>query len=295
VNVTLVALAAGLGSRFGGHKQTADVDGLGHAILDYSVFDAVRAGVEKVVCVIAPGADEAFEAAVGQRWRRHVDLVYAHQSLEMLPAGYAVPEGRVKPWGTAHALLCALPYVTGPCVAINADDYYGVHAYEAMVPFLTAPGEQHAMVGYRLVNTLSEHGTVSRGVCRVGRGGRLEAVVEHLAIEAVDGHYLSRQAGEELAADTTVSLNFWGFRPSAGPVFAARFVDFLGGDVVRDPLASEFFLPAVANTMVDDPGVRVLPSQDRWMGLTYAGDVAGVRAQLAALRQAGVYPAGLWS
>ena len=292
--VTVVALAAGMGSRFGGSKQTAGVDEAGQTLLDYSVYDAVRAGFDQVVCVIAPGMDEVFDARVGDRLRRHVNLKYAHQSLAMLPAGFSVPAGRVKPWGTAHAVLCALPYVQGPFVTLNADDYYGPHGYQVMAEFLATPGERHAMVGYHLINTLSEHGTVSRGVCQVASDGRLEGVVEHLAIEAVDGTYRSHDQDTLLQADTFVSLNFWGFRPDAGVVFAERFVDFLANDVPANPLRAEYYLPTVGNLLTDDPGVQVLPSPDRWLGLTYADDLPAVRGRLAQLRADGVYPEELW-
>ena len=294
MGVTLVALAAGMGSRFGGSKQTTGVDEVGQTLLDYSVYDALGAGFDRVVCVIAPGMDEAFDAKVGDRLRRQVELVYAHQSLAMLPAGFAVPPGRVKPWGTAHAVLCALPHVHGPFVTINADDFYGAHGYQVMADYLAGPGERHAMVGYRLVNTLSEHGSVSRGVCQVGADARLEAVVEHLAIEATEDGYLCRDEGFRLSADSFVSLNFWGFRSSAGVAFAQGFVDFLSRDVPADPLRAEYFLPTVGDRLSEDPGVAVLPTPDRWLGLTYAEDLPVVRARLAQLRADGVYPEELW-
>jgi len=295
MSLTVVVLAAGLGSRFGGEKQTTAVDDAGNTLLDYSVHDAITAGFDTVVCVIAAGMDEAFEARVGARLRSHARLVYAHQSLTDLPAGFAVPDGRVKPWGTAHAVLCALPYVDGPFVAINADDFYGHHAFSVMADYLSAPGEVHAMVGYRLVNTLSEHGSVSRGVCRVSDSGRLLGVHEHTAIRLVDGRIRSTQSAEPFSPDTVVSLNFWGFRPSAAAAFEAAFPAFLRTGVARDPLTAEFYLPAVADDLVDDPGVQVLTTPDRWMGLTYAADLPIVAGRLAALRAQGVYPATLWS
>ena len=295
MSLTVVVLAAGLGSRFGGEKQTTAVDDAGNTLLDYSVHDAIASGFDTVVCVIAPGMDAAFEARVGARLRRHVRLVYAHQSLTDLPAGFTVPEGRVKPWGTAHAVLCALPHVDGPFVAINADDFYGRHAFSVMADYLATPGDRHAMVGYHLVNTLSEHGSVSRGVCRVGDDGRLREVIEHTTIEVVDGRIRSTQSADDLAAGTIVSLNFWGFRPSAAAAFEAAFPVFLRTRAVQDPLRGEFFLPAVADTLVDDPGIQVLPTTDRWMGLTYAADLPIVTKRLAELRAEGIYPAALWS
>lgn len=294
MGVTLVVLAAGLGSRFGGGKQTAAVDDAGHAILDYSIYDAHQAGFDKVVCVIAPGADEAFDEAIGARIRRHVPLVYAHQQLSDVPAGFEVPDGRVKPWGTAHAVVCALDAIDGPFVAINADDFYGRHAFVVMADYLRAPGTRHAMVAYRLANTLSEHGTVSRGVCHVAADGRLVSVVERTAIEEAGEACVDRDSGITLATSTPVSMNFWGFRAGAGADFRAAFDAFLATQVPGDPLRAEFYLPWVANRLVDEPGIQVLDTPDRWFGLTYADDLPFVRDGLAALRRAGEYPAELW-
>ena len=295
MGATLVVLAAGRGSRFGGNKQTAIVDEQGNALLDYSMYDAVRAGFERVVCVISPGTEDAFDAQVGQRVAEHIDVVYAYQSLDALPDGFEVPSGRIKPWGTAHAVLCALPFVPDTFVTINADDYYGPHAYEAMADFLGRDGTRHAMVAYPLANTLSENGTVSRGVCDVDASGRLRGVVEHTAIEQTGDGFCSRTSGATLRADTPVSLNFWGFRASAAHAFTDLFPRFWRTQAAADPLGAEFYLPDVAASLVDDPGVQVLDTSDSWMGLTYADDLEGVQERLARLRDEGIYPEDLWA
>ena len=291
----MVVLAAGRGSRFGGSKQTAIVDDAGNALLDYSMYDAVQAGFDRVVCVISPGMEDAFDAQVGSRVAEHIDVVYAYQSLDALPDGFKVPTQRVKPWGTAHAVLCALPSVPGAFVTINADDYYGPQAYRVMADFLATDGREHAMVGYNLANTLSEHGTVSRGVCDVAASGRLRAVVEHTAIEKQGDAFVAHDAGTTLAADALVSLNFWGFRASAAQTFTEMFPQFLRTQAATDPIGAEFYLPDVASALVDDPGVQVLATPDRWMGLTYADDLEGVQQRLAQLRDDGVYPEDLWA
>jgi len=295
MGATLVVLAAGRGSRFGGNKQTAIVDDAGNALLDYSMYDAVRAGFDRVVCVISPDMEDAFDAQVGRRVAEHIDVAYAYQSLDALPDGFTAPAGRTKPWGTAHAVLCALPSVPDAFVTINADDYYGPQAYQTMADFLGQDGTEHAMVAYPLANTLSEHGAVSRGVCRIDADQRLRDVVEHTAITRVGDGFVSQGSGTRLDDATLVSLNFWGFRAGAAETFRRMFPQFLRGQGADDPTGAEFFLPDVAAALTDDPGVRALTTADRWMGLTYADDVEGVQQRLASLRDQGVYPEDLWA
>ncbi|MCL2490906.1 MAG: NTP transferase domain-containing protein [Propionibacteriaceae bacterium] len=285
---SLVVLAAGLGNRFGGLKQLAGVDGAGQTLVDYAVFDAVRAGFERVVVVVTRELEPEFAARIGDAIGRHIDLVYAHQSLDALPPGFTIPPGRVKPWGTGQAVLAALPYLSGAFATVNADDFYGRDAYDQMAAFLAGDGPDHGLVGYRLANTLSEHGTVSRGVCEVGSDGALVDIRERTALRPVVGGAVD-ESGEFFADDTLVSLNFWGFRASAADAFRDGFPVFLRRpDVAR----AEYFLPDVARSLI--PHVRVLPTPATWMGLTYADDMGTLRAHLARLVDQGVYPAKLW-
>lgn len=285
--LTLVVLAAGLGTRFGGVKQLAAVDDLGHSLVDYSVFDAVRAGFDRVVVVVTPSLEAEFDARIGAAIRRHADLVYAYQTLDALPPGTAVPPGRVKPWGTAHAVLCALPLVPGAFATVNADDFYGADAYGQMAGFLGGASDEQALVGYRLDHTLSDHGTVSRGVCSVA-DGRLLAVTEHTALRATDGGAVD-EAGQFFAGDTPVSMNFWGFRPGAEAAFAELFTKFLSRP---DAATAEYYLPDVGGSLI--PRVRVLPTAAQWRGVTYADDLPELRAHLAGLVAEGAYPKDLW-
>ena len=287
-SLTLVVLAAGLGSRFGGVKQLTAVDEAGQTLVDYSVFDALRAGFDKVVCVVTPELEAAFHAQVGRRIARQVDLVYAHQTIDALPPGYRVPAGRVKPWGTGHAVCVALPLVDGPFATVNADDFYGADAFRQMAGFLKEDSPDHGLVGYHLSNTLSANGTVSRGVCRVGGDGRLQAITERTALRAAPGGAVD-EAGQFLDGDSVVSLNFWGFRPSAAPAFPAGLRAFLDQ---APALADEYYLPDVAASLI--PQVRVLPTSATWLGVTYADDLPKVRRQLAESVAQGVYPPQLW-
>jgi len=261
-NLTLVVLAAGMGSRFGGLKQLTAVDEAGQTLVDYSVFDAVRAGFDHVVVVVTPELEADFDARIGAAIKRHVRLDYAHQRLADLPAGFAVPEGRVKPWGTGQAVLAALPFVKGPFATVNADDFYGRDAYAQASAFLQADGQDHALVGYRLANTLSANGTVSRGVCDVDRDGSLIDIRERTALRPVDGG-----ATDELdlfiGGDTLVSLNFWGFRASAAQAFRDGFRAFLARPGAAT--AAYFVSDAAGSVISREP---VLPTAAKWKGIT---------------------------
>ena len=218
-------MAAGMGSRFGGSKQTTPVDDAGHIIIDFSIFDAVRAGFGRVICVIKPEMEAGFRAAIGDRIAEKGELRYAFQAVDRLPEGYTVPEGRVKPWGTAHAVLCALDQVEGPFAVINADDFYGAGAFKAAADFLTAPGDEneHAMVGYRVENTLTENGAVSRGVCATDDQGYLVSIDERTKIEPrAGGAAYTEDDGATwtfIPAGTPVSMNLWAFRRGIVPAF----------------------------------------------------------------------------
>lgn len=300
----LVIMAAGMGSRYGGLKQLDPVGGHDQVILDYSMYDACRAGFETVVFVIKREIEEEFKARVGRRVERHMDVKYVFQAMDDLPEGYAVPEGRAKPWGTAQAALAARHVVDGPFAIINADDYYGPAAYREIYSYLrTHPdGERYAyaMVGYRVRNTVTEHGSVARGVCDVGGDGTLVDIHERTAIEkdGDDARYTEDggQSWTALPGDTLVSMNMWGFTRSFLDEAEARFPAFLDKALVENPLKGEYFLPSVVDQLIreDKAQVRVLPSEDKWYGVTYREDKPTVTAAIAAMTEAGLYPDQLW-
>ena len=300
---TLVIMAAGMGSRFGGLKQMTAIDRQGHFIMDYSIYDAIRAGFGKVVCVIKEEMREQFEALIGQRVRGHVELAYAYQSLDRIPDGFTIPQGRVKPWGTAHAVLCAAGEVDGPFAVINADDFYGYEAFKAMADFLRAdrPANQQAMVGYALENTLTENGSVSRGVCQVDDRGLLTAITERTTIEKrPDGAAFTEDGGAtytHLDADTVVSMNLWGFQRPVLERMEQMFRQFLANTVPTNPMKAEFYLPLLPDTMIAEGSgsVQVLTSDARWYGVTYKEDLPGVVDAIAAMKAAGQYPDRLWA
>ena len=298
---TLVIMAAGLGSRFGGCKQITPVDDRGHAIIDYSIYDALRAGFGRIVCVIKPEMEADFRAAIGDRIAKHAELVYAYQTLDRLPEGFAVPEGRVKPWGTAHAVLCAADAIEGDFAAINADDYYGPGAFRLACDFLTSPHDpcDHAMVGYRIENTLTENGYVSRGVCSVDESGMLRSIDERLRIEPREGGAAFTEDGESysfIPAGTRVSMNLWAFNHGILDEMKQRFVQFLRTNAVENPLKAEFYLPSVPDALIREgkARVRVLETGERWYGVTYREDLEKVQTAMAEMRQNNVYPEKLW-
>ena len=296
----LVIMAAGMGSRFGGLKQMQPMDAQGHFLMDFSIYDALRAGFGKIVCIIKKEMEEDFEALIGKRVRPFVELAYVEQNLTMLPEGYAIPEGRTKPWGTAHAVMCAVPELDAPFAVINADDFYGREAFEAMGKFLKEERAEteHAMVGYALKNTLTENGSVSRGQCSVDENGYLTAVVERTSIERKDGtiYYTENGTDYELPEDTVVSMNMWGFRESLKDRFKQDFVKFLDETMPANPMKAEYFLPLIPNAVISEGSgtVRVLPSDARWYGVTYQDDLPGVLDAIKTMKDNGVYPEYLW-
>ena len=300
---TLVIMAAGMGSRFGGMKQMTPVDPQGHFIMDYSIFDALRAGFGKVVCVIKEEMREDFEALVGQRVRSKTELVYAYQSLDRIPDGFSIPEGRVKPWGTAHAVLCAADVIDGPFAVINADDFYGYDAFRAMADFLKQdrPAGQQAMVGYALKNTLTENGSVSRGVCEVDARGFLTGVTERTTIEQrPNGAAYTEDGGNswtDLPGDTVVSMNMWGFQRSVLDLMGEMFREFLTNTVPTNSMKAEYFLPLIPSRMIAEGTgtIEVLASAAKWYGVTYKEDLQGVVDAIAAMKAAGTYPDSLWA
>ncbi|MBQ6375200.1 MAG: NTP transferase domain-containing protein [Clostridia bacterium] len=300
---TLIIMAAGMGSRFGGCKQITPVDDAGHIIMDYSMYDAVRAGFDRVVCVIKPEMKADFHEAIGKRVAGCVDLRYAYQTLDRLPAGFQVPEGRVKPWGTAHAAMCALDQVEGPFIVINADDFYGRGAFEAAGRFLAREGDpnEHAMVGYHIENTLTENGSVSRGVCVEDADGYLTGIDERVRIEPRPGGAAYTEddgaSWQFIPEGTPVSMNLWAFRRGIIPAFEAGFEAFLRDVVPGNPMKAEYYLPYVpkAEIAAGRARVRVLRTDERWYGMTYRGDIDAVRAAVAQMKTDGLYPEKLWS
>lgn len=298
---TLVIMAAGMGSRYGGLKQIAPVDPEGHLIIDFSIFDAVRAGFKKIVCIIKPEIEAEFHEAIGSRISKYVDPHYAYQTLDRLPDGFSVPSGRIKPWGTAHAILCAADEIPGSFATINADDYYGRSAFQAIFDFLSAPMDEshHAMMGYRLENTLTEFGHVARGICSVDDSGKLTGVVERTHIELREGRAAFTENGTDftfIPVNTIVSMNMWGFRRSILDEIRARFSAYLRENLPAAPLKCEYFLPLIPNQLIHEgkASVTVLPTQEKWYGVTYREDMPAVQSAIARMKQQGVYPARLW-
>ena len=298
----LVIMAAGMGSRFGGLKQMTAVDGAGQVILDYSAFDAVRAGFQRIVCVIKREMEADFRARVGDRIAARCDLRYAFQELTDLPEGFAVPAGRQKPWGTAHAVRAARHVIDGPFAVINADDFYGRGAFQALYDFLAADGDSrtHCLVAYRLRNTLTENGTVARGICTADEVGRLLTVTERTAIRGPSSAPAYTEDGGStwvpLDPDAPVSLNTWGFKRGFLDEIEARMTEFLSVTMPQNPEKAEFFLPGVVNAALEagTDRVKLLHTDDVWHGVTYRDDLPALRQSLADMRAAGVYPERLW-
>ena len=298
----LLIMAAGMGSRYGGLKQIDPVGPDGEVILDYSIFDARRAGFKRVVFLIKHEIEADFRERVGQRIERFMDVRYAFQQLEKIPAPYTVPEGRVKPWGTGHAVLCCKELLDAPFAVINADDYYGPGAFQAAYDALVNKdngGHGYVMVGYRLENTLSDHGHVSRGVCDVDENGLLRGICERTHIIASCDGPLFTEDGEtyrRLAPESLVSMNMWGFSPSLLDTLEKEFPAFLEKASAENPLKAEYFLPTVVDGMLHrgEATVRVLPCPDRWQGVTYPEDKPIVKAALARMAEDGLYPTPLW-
>ncbi len=301
----LVVMAAGMGSRYGGLKQLDPVDENGHLIIDYSLYDARRAGFETVIFVIKHEIEEVFKERIGDRLSKTMDVKYAFQRPDDLPEGYTVPEGRVKPWGTAQAVLAARDLVDGPFAVINADDYYGPEGFEQIYNYLVSHPDssecyEYAMVGYLLKNTVTENGSVARGICTETADGYLHSVVERTKI--VKGELNPRfteddgETWHDLSCDDIVSMNLWGFQKSYLDEAWAGFPAFLDKALVENPLKGEYFLPTVVSNLLASrkARVKVLRSNDKWYGVTYKEDKPTVVSALAALREKGLYPEKLW-
>ncbi len=299
----LVIMAAGMGSRYGGLKQMDPVGPGGETILDYSAFDARRAGFRRVVFLIKHAIEEDFRRLVGDRISRHMQVSYAFQELDSLPEGFSVPEGRTKPFGTGHAVLCCRSLIDAPFAVINADDYYGPGAFRLAFEALSGLEDdeklRYMMVAYHLKNTLTENGYVSRGVCEVSGDGLLLGIQERThIISSCDGPLFTEDGRTYtlLSPDVPVSMNMWGFTPSLLRELEARFPLFLNGALRENPLKAEFFLPSVVNSLLAEgrASVRVARSGDRWWGVTYQDDRPQVKAALQDLTSGGLYPAPLW-
>ena len=287
MDMTRVVMAAGMGSRFGGLKQVAAVGPNGEAILDFSVYDAKRAGFTKVVFVIKHSIEEEFKATVGKRVEKILPVEYVFQELDVLPEGYTVPEGREKPWGTGHAILCCKDVVKTPFAVINADDFYGTSAFMKIAEGLK--GDGYCMVGFKLCNTVTENGTVSRGVCSVDGNGNLQDVTEYTKIDG-NCHYVTEDNSEgDLAPDTIVSMNMWGFKPDLFGFLQKDFLAFL--DEKREVPKSEFFLPSVVDKLIKNgtKNAAVLVAEDKWYGVTYKEDLDTVVGAVKALCDQGKY------
>ena len=297
----LVIMAAGMGSRFGGLKQIAPVDDSGHIIMDYSLYDAKRAGFEKVVFVIKKELEADFRTAIGDRIAGSFDVSYVFQDISDLPEGFSVPEGRVKPWGTGHAVASCRDVIDAPFAVINADDFYGRSAFEMIYRFLSGPDEsgRYGMVGFRLRNTLTENGSVARGQCSV-ENGLLTDVTERTEIypRGNDAEYRAEDGSMvEISGDTVVSMNFWGFSSDMAKTLWERFPAYLEAGLAKDPVKFEYYLPSVVNDQIKDGTctVTVLTCEDSWHGVTYTDDLPDLKKAISRMREDGTYPVSLWN
>lgn len=305
----LVIMAAGMGSRYGGLKQIDPVDGQGHIIMDFSLYDAVKAGFEKVIFILKKENEADFKEVIGDRISKVLQVEYAFQDIDDIPAGFQAPEGREKPWGTGHAVLSARKLADGPFVVINADDYYGRSAFSQIYEYLTADrGDESpkagkydfAMVGYVLENTLTENGHVARGVCTVDADGHLSGIAERTRIEKRGEETAYTEDGGEswhtIPEGSIVSMNLWGFTEGFMKELEAGFAPFLEKGLQENPLKCEYFLPSVVNALLEEgkASVTVLKSYDRWYGVTYKEDKQTVVDAIKKMKDEGLYPEKLW-
>lgn len=299
----LVVMAAGMGSRYGGMKQIDPVGRSGEIIMDYSIYDARRAGFSRVVFVIKREKEGEFREAIGDRISRVMEVSYAYQDIEDIPAPFSVPEGRMKPWGTGHAVYACRALCDAPFAVINADDFYGAEAFRQIYGFLKSATDdeffRYAMVGYKLKNTLTENGSVARGVCTV-REDQLKGVVERTKILRKDGIIQYTEDGEQwtpLEEESIVSMNFWGFTPSVFGALGSALERFLREEVPQNPIKAELFLPNVMGELLQAKKavIRMLKSDDRWYGMTYKEDKQTVCEAIRRMTDAGAYPDPLWA
>ena len=301
----LVIMAAGIGSRFGkGIKQLAPVGPCGEIIMDYSIHDALEAGFNKVVFIIRKDLEEEFRRVIGERIEKITEVEYVFQELDDLPEGFTKPADRTKPWGTGQAVLAAKKVLDEPFIVINADDYYGRHAFEAIYNYLSEHEDddkyRYAMVGYLLKNTVTDNGHVARGICTTNEEGELVNITERTRIEKRDGKIAftenDGETWENLPEDTLVSMNMWGFTRSILDELKAEFPQFLKKGLTENPMKCEYFLPAVVSNLLeaDRATAAVLPSADKWYGVTYKEDKPVVVEAIRNLKKEGLYPENLW-
>ena len=301
---TLVVMAAGMGSRYGGLKQIDPIDAQGNVIIDFSIYDAVKAGFSKVVFVIKHAIEKEFKEVIGDRISKYIDVEYVYQELDKLPEGYSIPEGRTKPWGTAHAILCCKDVIDGPFAVINSDDYYGPTAYKLVYDHLVKEDKADkygiALIGYILRNTLTDNGYVSRGICDVVND-KLVDIKErtHIEVDGNDAKYTEDDGKTftALSGDAVASMNMWGFSNEFLKELEARFPAFLDKALKENPLKGEFFLPITVGDMLEEgkASVDVYTAPDKWYGVTYAEDKPKVAAGIQSLKDKGVYPEKLWN
>ena len=297
---TLVILAAGMGSRYGGMKQIDGVGNHGEPIIEFSIYDAKQAGFESVVLIIRKEHEEAFKQALTNKLEGKINVRFAYQDMFNIPEGFTVPEGREKPWGTTHALLACKGIVDGPFAIINADDFYGRDAYKVIYDYLTddIQDNKYAMVGYPCINTLTDNGTVTRGICKEDEEQCLSSIVEIQKIAKKDGHAVYEENGEwkSISDDTLVSMNFWGFTSAIFDDMDKIFKDFLTEKLEENPMKCEHVIPTAMGTLVKEKkcSVKMLSSKDAWFGVTYKEDKPGVMAKIQEMKDAGIYPDKLW-
>ena len=300
----LVIMAAGMGSRYGGLKQVDPVDCYGNLIIDFSIYDAIYAGFEKVIFVIKKEIENDFKEGIGKRISKQVQVEYVYQDIYNLPKGYPIPEGRVKPWGTGHAILSCKPMIEGAFAVINADDYYGRDAFKKIYEWLSQIEDnekyQYGMIGYQLYNTLTENGHVAKGICTIDEKQRLLGIHERTRIEKHENRAeYTEDDGKtwaELPEQTIVSMNMWGFTNSILEELEKRFGVFLDKELGSNPLKCEYFLPSVVDDLLKEnrAEVTVLSSKDRWYGVTYKEDKQMVVQAIQGLKEKGLYPEKLW-
>ncbi len=303
-NLTLVIMAAGMGSRYGGLKQIDAVGENGEIIIDYSIYDAIKAGFNKLVFIITKDLDKAFREVIGDRISKYVDVEYAYQELDGLPAGYSVPDGRTKPWGTGHAIISAADKIDGPFAVINADDFYGRETFTTLANYLSQTDNSKkavwdfCMAGFILKNTVTENGHVARGICTVDENGYLKDIVERTKI-MYQGDKIcyteDEETWHELDSDSIVSMNCWGFTKEFLPEIKGMFPNFL--DENMGNLKAEFYLPTAVDTLLKEGkcNVKVLKTNDKWFGVTYRQDKPVVEAAIREMTAAGKYPKKLWN
>lgn len=300
----LVIMAAGMGSRYGGLKQIDPVDEQGNLIIDYSIYDAIKAGFKKVIFIIKRELEADFKAMIGDRIENYVDIEYVYQSLDNIPMNFSIPEGREKPWGTGHAVLSCIDKINGPFAVINADDYYGRQAYTMIYEWLKSVSDnqkyRYMMVGYILENTLTENGHVARGICKVNSDGMLENINERTRIEHRMGYTAYTEddglSWVTIPKGSIVSMNMWGFDESILAELKSKFRQFMSKEVPMNPLKAEYFLPDLVQELLQEnkATVKVLKSKDKWYGVTYRKDKKDIVEAIKKMKAQGRYPDVLW-